>query len=170
MNPHPKAVFSVPGMKVGCTPFDAMKHSSLKCFFSSSCLNETARWISNLPPNEWPRPLNSSSMTSFRSETYVSELISQQMVDRWTYGKDFVGYYTACAPRQCSYTLVRRNSFAYVITLLIGLQGGLTVALRLMAPFIVSSSRRLHHWYKTRQRCRIRPAQGIREEVRRTWN
>ena len=165
MNPHPGAVFTIPGMKVGCMPFDAMKESSLECFFSSSCLNETARWISTLPPSEWPQPLNKSSMTSFRSQTLIKDLIFQQMVDQWNYGKDFVGYYAACAPIQCSYTLVRYNSFIYVITLLIGLQGGLTVALRLMAPFIVDSSLRLYRRCKTRKRCRIRPEQGIRAEV-----
>ena len=144
-------------MKVGCMPFDAMKASTLECFFSASCLKDTAQRISNLPSNQWPSPLNDSGMTGFTPQSSIKDLISKQMIYGLVNRKNYTGYFTACAPLECSYTLVQYNSFMYVITLLIGLHGGLTVALRLVAPFLVKMGHRLHQYCKMRKQNRIHP-------------
>ena len=156
MDPSPPPVFVVPGMKVGCMPYDAMIISTLECFFSQSCLNATAKWISNLPPAQWPKALNSSTMSTFTPYTPAKSLIDKQMVDRWIRVTDFEGYYTSCAPIQCTYTVEQYNSFAYVISLLISLYGGLTVALRFMAPYIVKFGRGIHKFLKTCKQSRDR--------------
>lgn len=59
------------------------------------------------------------------------------MVDQLEYEIDFTGYYDNCAPVQCTYTHTQRSTFIYVITVLISFYGGLSVALRIVAPFIV---------------------------------
>ena len=157
MDPSPPPIFVIPGMKVGCMPYDAMIDSTLECFFSQSCLNTTARWISNLPPEQWPEALNSSKMSAFNSNTPISSLLAQHTVDRWINSTDFAGYYRSCAPSQCTYTVVQYNSFAYVISLLIGMYGGLTVALRFMAPFIVKFGLSIRKYFQARKQAR----QGI---------
>ena len=159
MDPSPPPIFVIPGMKVGCMPYDAMIKSTLECFFSQSCLNTTARWISNLPPEQWPRALDRWMVSTSKPETTIENLVNERMVERWINSTDFAGYYRSCAPSQCTYTVVRYNSFAYVISLLIGLYGGLTVALRFMAPFIVKFGRRLYEYFKTKIHSRDR-AQG----------
>ena len=84
------------------------------------------------------------------------------MVERWSYGENFATYYGACTPIDCSYTLVRYNSFTYVLTLLIGLQGGLIVALRLLAPFLVTMGHRLNNHINMWKQSRVQPQLGMR--------
>ena len=100
-------------------------------------------------------------MSTFTPYTPIVALIDNQMVDRWTNATDFVAYYKQCAPIECTYKVERYNSFTYVISLLIGLYGGLTVALRFMAPWIVKLARRLCAVAETRKQARIHAAQGI---------
>ena len=59
------------------------------------------------------------------------------MIDHWKSATNYSGYYHACEPVQCTFMIVRKNSVVYSIVLLLGLYGGLTVALRIIAPWIV---------------------------------
>jgi hypothetical protein len=43
----------------------------------------------------------------------------------------------ACWPIYCTYTFTRRFDWIYVITTLVALLGGLTTALRLIAPLLI---------------------------------
>ncbi|UJR34695.1 hypothetical protein I4U23_027472 [Adineta vaga] len=137
MTPQPPAIFHVNGMHVGCEPFHSIKESTLECFFDPICLNITTQLISNLPINDWPKPLNSSLSSRFLRNSKISLIFENLMVEQWITVKNFSKYYNACEPLQCTYTFTQRNDFIYVITLLIGLYGGLTVVLRILAPFIV---------------------------------
>ena len=100
-------------------------------------------------------------MSEFKPNTPIKLLIDNQMVERWRDQTNFGGYYSSCAPSKCTYTVVRYNSFAYMISLLIGLYGGLTVALRFMVPFIVKFGRRIYEYIKTRKQVRTQAQQGI---------
>jgi hypothetical protein len=138
MNPTPSALFIIPGMNVGCMPYDAIINSTLECFFSAACLNTTARWISNLPAADWPKQLNSSKLTKFLLNSTIASIMDEQMIDQWNNTIDFTAYYRACAPTLCTYTFVGRNNFLYVIVLVIGLIGSLNITLRILAPLIIT--------------------------------
>ncbi|CAF1286542.1 unnamed protein product, partial [Rotaria sp. Silwood1] len=137
MDPLPPPVFLIPGMKVGCVPYDAILNSTLECFFSSLCLNTTAQWISTLPSSSWPKPLDSSKLINFLPNSSVASIMDGHMFEELKYKMNFTGYYNACAPSECMRTYTYRNSFFYAIKVLLSLYGGLTVALRSIAPMIV---------------------------------
>jgi hypothetical protein len=136
MNPQPPPVYVIPGMKVGCMPYDAMIESNLECFFSAKCLNDTARWISSLPETAWPKPLNSSMIKRFLPTDVLRNIVNQQMIDSWQTQTNFWEYYTRCAPIQCTYLLTQRYTFIYLISLVISVYGSITVGLRLIAPWL----------------------------------
>ena len=141
MEPNPAADFVFPGMKVGCLPYQALADSTLECFYSAACLHEATPWISNQPAVARSHAMNGSSMVFFSSNTPVSVIFANKMLDHWKNTTSFSGYYHACEPVQCTFTTTRKNSFIYLITLLIGLYGGLTVALRIASPGIVRLGR-----------------------------
>ena len=141
MNPSPAAIFVIPGMNVGCMPYDAISSSTLECFFSSSCLNTTAQWISNLPSSAWPKSLNSSKLTKFLLNSSIASIMDQQMIDQWNNTVDFDAYYRICAPTYCTYTMIGSENFLYVIALIIGLAGSLNIGFRIMAPLIIQFAR-----------------------------
>ena len=135
-------------MKVGCLPYHALAASTLECFFSAECLKETASRISSLPAKSRPVPLNGSAMRSFLPNTSVSAIFTYSMLDRWQESSDFSGYFHSCEPVQCSFTTLRKNRFIYLTTLLIGVFGGLTVALHIITPFLVRAVRYVFHFIK----------------------
>ena len=143
MNPSPPAMFIIPGMNVGCMPYDAISSSTLECFFSSACLNITAQWISNLSASDRPKPLNNSKLTKFLVNSSIASILDEQMIDRWNNTVDFAAYYSICAPSQCTYTFIGHENFLYVIALIIGLVGSLNISFRIIAPLKIQVGRYL---------------------------
>ena len=150
MDPNPAPDFIVPNMKVGCLPYQALADSTLECFFSAACLNETARWISNLPVKSRPPSLNSSAMDSFLPTTPISAIFANSMIDHWQESSNFSGYFHNCQPVQCTFTTLRKNGFMNVATLLVGVFGGLTVALHIITPFLIKAARFIFYYIKRR--------------------
>jgi hypothetical protein len=144
MVPQPPAVFIIPGMRVGCAPFYAIDLSTLECFFDETCLNTTARWISNLPASAWPKALNRSLLSKFQPTASIQDILAEDMVDQWNNDASFSKYYAACSPSECTYTFTRRNDVLVVLTTLIGLFGGLMVSMRMLAPLLVQCAQRVH--------------------------
>ena len=137
MIPQPAAVYLIPGMFVGCFMSDALLATNLQCLYSEQCINEMAKWISNLPSDAWPKPLNHSLNFQFLVDNTIRYIIDKKMIDRWVISKNFSSYYSTCAPIECSYKILQRNTFIDIIGILLGLYGGLTVALRFIAPKLV---------------------------------
>ena len=150
MIPQPPPVFVIPGMHVGCTPFQAFSESTLECFFEPTCLNITAGYISTLPPSTWPKPLNLSLPSRFSRKAPISEILAKQMVEQWSDTKNFAKYYDTCAPTECTYTLKQRSGPLVVLTTLIALFGGLIVSLRILAPMIVQLFRTVRNHFTNR--------------------
>ena len=151
MTPQPPAIFHVNGMRVGCTAYDALKEGTLECLFDPICLNLTIQWISNLPINVWPKSLNISIPSRFSIKSTVAVLLENFMVEQWITIQNFSKYYIACDPLQCTYTITHYYDFIYVITLLIGLYGGLTVVLRILTPLIIRISRNIYVYFMIRR-------------------
>lgn len=61
------------------------------------------------------------------------------MIETWNENFNYNQYYEKCAPKLCTYLIIIRNNALYVIITMIGLIGGLSVALRIIVPFAVSS-------------------------------
>jgi hypothetical protein len=130
MIPQPSPSYVIPGMLVGCLPYDALMDSTLECFYSETCLNETATRISSLPASARPKPLDSLRLSGYSPKDSLMQICDRQMTDRWQIIKNFSAYYSQCSPIECTY------SFHYLLSLLISLYGGLTVSLRFIAPWI----------------------------------
>jgi hypothetical protein len=141
---QPPAIFIVPGMRVGCSPYDAFLKSDLQCFFSESCLNATAALISTLLPHERPSALRLLNSSQFQPNNSVEVILQKEMVDKWQHEKNYSGYYHTCAPIECSYRVTRNNDFISVLTSIIGMYGGLSVVLRFISPKLVQFGRFIH--------------------------
>lgn len=55
-------------------------------------------------------------------------------MDQLVFVKNFSTYYLACGSSECSYKVLRRNTIIDIFGILLGLYGGLTLALQLIAP------------------------------------
>ena len=75
------------------------------------------------------------------SNATVQSLVEALLIDEWKVKISYEHYYAACTPLYCTYSLTRRFDSVFVITTIVGLSGGLTVALKLLLPFVVKVGR-----------------------------
>ncbi|CAF2805184.1 unnamed protein product [Rotaria sp. Silwood2] len=122
----------VPGLRVGCDPMESLLQSTLECLYNATCIDKI-------------KPHDTTSNIMFRaldatlssSDAIVQSLVDVLMVDQWETNVIYEHYYRACAPLYCIYSLEIRFDKVYVFTTIMGLSGGLTVALKLIIPLAV---------------------------------
>ncbi|CAF4038067.1 unnamed protein product, partial [Adineta steineri] len=72
--------------------------------------------------------------SQFLPNSTFEPLVLNMFIENWTLSSSYSNYYTTCNPDSCTYTYDQRYAFVAAITVLIGLLGGLSVALRLILP------------------------------------
>ena len=132
-----KPLLNVSSMFSSCFTVQSLLLSSLECFFNQTCAHpivKTVRW----PENDWDNfPIMKITSTRFPPNMTIREMINEMMINTWDENIDYKGYYEQCAPQVCTYLLKSHNNALYVITTMIGLFGGLSVAFRIIVPSIV---------------------------------
>lgn len=144
--PEASVLALVPGFVVGCFALEALLQARLMCLFHQTCVNLIQSFFVSTSTNVVPLD---STETRFNPEsTTVEMLVNEVYVEEWLTRISFSQYYTQCAPISCLYSYSEQNDLLYVVTILLGLYGGLTVVLRLIVP-------RLVKWVRNRRRTRI---------------
>ena len=151
-NGSTQPIQTIPGLVHSCLPMDSLLASSLKCFYNASCIQILINWRSfdsyNITTD--PRLRNVTELdpllnSSFSYDTTLDKIVSQLFIEDWTDSSNFSEYYTQCAPSECTYTYEERFSTAYLISTVLGIVGGLSVALRILILPMVKLNRRIYH-------------------------
>ena len=128
--------WDVPGFYTGCFVLEALRQSSLECFYNQICLDELDYHLES-PLSLNFIPLNSSELIRFSTDTTLGVIIDELMVDEWKWTIHYDKYYSVCSPTKCTYSITGTNSLIEIVTILIGLIGGLVISLRLIIPLLV---------------------------------
>ena len=134
------ALMNIPGFVTGCLPVDGVLSSTLECFYSQSCVN---RLISFLFKRERFTAITVVNESRFSLNSTVKSMVDSLMVEEWTENISYDKYYAQCAPTSCTYSKVQRHSLVFVLTKVIGVLSGLSLALRLAVPLLVQYIQRL---------------------------
>jgi len=149
-------MIGVKGLKIGCTPSGSFRASTLECFYDPLCLqliqNHTQSTHMSIPILTIP--------TRFSMNTTIAELINDLFVDEWSIDTNYSSYFQFCLPQFCSYTYIQQLNILYIITLILGLQGGLTIGLRWICPKLVQFTYKINQ-YRTQKRNLIQPSDAI---------
>jgi hypothetical protein len=116
----------VHGFQTGCYMLNALLKSTLEAFCNQTFVNILTNSSDNF------KKLN-SSVSNWTIET----LLSQMFVTHWSNQTLFEQYFNHCAPESCQYTVTERYDFLLIITILIGLFGGLNSVFKIIVPFII---------------------------------
>ena len=149
----------VPGFYIGCFIVEALRQSDLHCFYNQSCVDDLITHL-NMTQSTLYTSMNESSLMKFETDTQIGTIIDALMVDKWKWNTNHTNYYDQCRPKECTYTIVARNSWIIIVTTMFGLIGGLVTALRLMVPRLVESIR----WLFSRRITAARPGR-IRSSI-----
>ena len=126
----------IPGMLTGCLPRNSLLQSTLECFFDRICLDMITTFTGGLAVAS---PLNFTlGLSRFSPNMTVDTIFNEMMIESWHNTSNFADYFHWCAPTYCTYSYSQRLSFVYMITTLIGLIGGLNVALYIIIPLVVT--------------------------------
>ena len=133
-------IFTIPGLYIGCYLVEAMRSSSLECFYNQSCLNQVESFLSS------PTPFNATvldaSLSNFTVNSTIDTLLSQAMIERWNQDVSWSNYYERCKPATCTYSFATKYNFWYIVTTIIGLIGGLIKVMRIAIPRAIKFIRR----------------------------
>ena len=122
----------LPNFHIGCYIIDAVRQSSLQCFFDTACMTAVFNSTVTLPIDR----INSTSAN-------IDELLGKLFVNTWGEIKpSYTDYFIACQPTSCVYSLVERHHLLLVITIIISVFGGLSNLLRIAVPILVKSLRK----------------------------
>ncbi|UJR17625.1 hypothetical protein I4U23_004521 [Adineta vaga] len=123
----------IKGLKIGCTPSESFRSSTLECFYDLACIHLIQKYTNS---NKFI--ITSSVLTTdesrFPMKTTIEKLIDNLFVEDWKITMNYSLYYKACLPSICSYTYIKRANLLYFVTLLLGFQGGLTIILKIICP------------------------------------
>ncbi|CAF1188791.1 unnamed protein product [Adineta ricciae] len=129
-------LWTIPGFYIGCFLIESLLQSNLQCFFNQSCIDQLQVYL-DISSTMNITQLNRSLLKNFQMNSIVEELVNNLMVEQWNSSISFDNYYSECQPAQCIYTDKMRNSATYIVTTIIGLIGGLVMALKLIVPRVV---------------------------------
>ena len=130
-------LYKVPGLNIGCYIIEALIQSTLECLYMQECV-EQIRYHA-FSSNEMINitALDSSLPSRYQSNTSMEIILNRLMVEQWNWSIIYKNYYEECRPYECTYTFEARNDIIYIVTIIIGLIGGLVKVLKITVPTIV---------------------------------
>ncbi|CAF1438830.1 unnamed protein product [Adineta ricciae] len=119
---------SVHGFQTGCYMVSALLKSTLEILYDQTMIDNLTNSSNSF-----------SKLNSSISDSTIETLLSHMFVIHWSNKTSFKQYFNNCAPASCQYTIVQGNSFLLIVTLLIGLYGGLSSILTNICPVIIET-------------------------------
>ena len=80
------------------------------------------------------------ALSSKRPNISLKDSMANLFVEEWSTATNYSKYFTACAPKFCTYTKTEYINFSSTIALLLSLYSGLTIMLRIIAVFVIRIS------------------------------
>ena len=131
---------AIPGFTIGCIPMESILRSTLVCLYNQTCINQI-----NIGRFNASQPLlgNTLLKSLFPMNSTVKDLAKELFLEKWSVNASYADYYKECAPTSCFYSISNRSDPLAIAFSLLGLYGGLTVALRLIVPNLVTLGSRV---------------------------
>lgn len=124
---------SVPGFVLGCSPMGSLLRSSLACLYNAACIERIN--FGNLSSIV---PLDATLSSHYSADSLVNDLILNSLIEEWSLNISYSTYFSLCRASFCSYSVSEKKPVLRVITLLLGLYGGLAFVLRSVTPWLVA--------------------------------
>ena len=146
---YPKILLlNVPGLFVGCFAVRSVLRSSLGCFYSEICLEMIQTNIRS-DRSTHITPL-SQTQTRYLPNSLIKAIVNDLMPENWGEKIEFDVHYKECAPISCTYTAAKRNDVSYIITFVMAVFEGVSIAFQILMSFLV-------RWIRNRSRQNLGP-------------
>ncbi|CAF4465058.1 unnamed protein product [Rotaria magnacalcarata] len=140
-------LFKIPGIYKGCFMIESLLQSTLECFYNQTCINQLNSYLLSNSSLD-VKALDSSLTSRFVEKSTMEELINKLLIEQWNLSMIHENYYNACQPISCIYSYTTRNDIIYILTIVIGLVGGIIEILKFVIPPVIQSF--AQYWFKTK--------------------
>ncbi|CAF1376096.1 unnamed protein product [Adineta steineri] len=150
------------GVHIGCSIINTVMQSSLICWFNKNCIYQVRRFVEryNISVHENSTILLDRNLSSrYHPNTTIETIFNEMMIEEWNISRSFASYFLKCKPSFCSVTYEKKANIIYIITVIVGLIGGINVILNLISPLIIKIIFKIINKLK-----RQRPSQNLTEE------
>ncbi|CAF1432802.1 unnamed protein product [Adineta ricciae] len=136
----------LPGATLGCYFIDSTLFSTLDCFYLHSPCFKLIRHLlrskyvtsSSKPWNDIPPLIYDAKFSRFPSNTPISFLVENAMIERWNSSVIYEQYFDTCAPKYCTYSIeILAKTFTEVLTVAVSMLSGISVILRYVTIYLV---------------------------------
>ncbi len=128
----------IPGLVLGCSPLESLFRSSLICLYNQTCLD-----LINIGNLSTIKPLDPLLPSRFPPNMTVEEMVPNIFIEQWLWNMTYSTFFTECQPLSCSYSVSQRKDALKIITILLGVYGGLTTILYFIAPLLINVSSKI---------------------------
>ncbi|CAF1157996.1 unnamed protein product [Adineta ricciae] len=147
-----KQRFVMPGWNIGCSVVETLLSSTLECLYNQKCVDLLVFYLTS-ELSIFPYRINMSAMnfsneSHFKPDIYIQNISDELFVEEWKHKTSYSSFYHQCAPIYCSYKTKKDDYIIYTISKVLGLCGGLTIALRFTIPLIIKII------FQIRKKCR----------------
>ncbi|CAF1403546.1 unnamed protein product [Rotaria magnacalcarata] len=126
---------------------ESLLQSTLECFYNQTCINQLNSYLLSNSSLD-VKALDSSLTSRFVEKSTMEELINKLLIEQWNLSMIHENYYNACQPISCIYSYTTRNDIIYILTIVIGLVGGIIEILKFVIPPVIQSF--AQYWFKTK--------------------
>jgi len=143
---------SIPGWNIACSSVETLLQSTFECFYNQTCVDFILSDLLQEYFDDFHSFVNISAMNStvdsrFQINTTIQEIVNANFIEQWNIDVSYALYYNHSVISYCSYTIIKSNSFIYMLTKIIGLYGGLTVTLRFLVPYLIKLSVKIKNYF-----------------------
>ena len=124
----------VPGFFLGCHPIESLLRSNLICLYNQTCVN-----LINVAHRSSIHALDATWPSRFMLNSSVEELTMNAFTEQWLYDISYSDFFSTCRPMKCTHLVRERKNILQVVTILLGLYGGLTIILRQVGIGLVAA-------------------------------
>lgn len=136
----------VPGFVLGCSPMESLLRSSLICLYNATCIESI-----NFNSLSSVQPLDPTITSRYDINSFVDELAAHVLIEEWSLNISYSSYFSACKPALCTYSISTRKTILEIVTMFLGLYGGLTLILRFAARSITRGIARILFLFNQRR-------------------
>ncbi|UJR12743.1 hypothetical protein I4U23_016917 [Adineta vaga] len=129
------------GLRRGCFVDEATLQSTLECYYNQNCLDVSHSYFGLNLSSDFPA-LNATFSSRFNTTSMMRDILNEMMVEEWIYTSSHASFYNACQPIYCNYSYITKNSLWFIISIIMGLIGGLNTILTIIIPQLIKCVRR----------------------------
>ena len=140
------------GLVFGCYSLETVLRSTLACFYSMKCINDTIRILgvdyngllayNNRTGN--PMQLN-ASLTRFKVDDTIETTANEMFIESWTSNISYERFFNSCAPSYCTYKYDDGFDALDLLTTFLSVYAGLSLAIRFMVPYAIKLIKKIRN-------------------------